>query len=88
LQFFSTPSADFHLDRVRVTLKQIAREWSADGAAERAASFQPMIGQLLAHLPITDDSKYTKKVLCPGSGLGRLAWEICKAGTKLREIIA
>jgi carnosine N-methyltransferase len=80
LQFFANPSADFHLDRVRVTLKQIAREWSDDGKEERNSSFRPIIDQLLKHLPVTDEARYKHRVLCPGSGLGRLAWEICKAG--------
>jgi len=63
-----------------VTLKQIAREWSNDGKEERDSSFRPIIEQLLKHLPVIDETRNHFKVLCPGSGLGRLAWEICKAG--------
>ncbi len=54
--FFSVPTrservAEKDLDKVRSTLKSMMREWSADGAAERARCYQPFIDELMQRYP-------------------------------------
>jgi carnosine N-methyltransferase len=40
---------DVDMDKVRSTLKQIARDWAAAGAGEREACYAPIEAALLAH---------------------------------------
>jgi carnosine N-methyltransferase len=61
------------LGRVRESLKHFVRDWSVEGAHERARIFQPILNVLRQ---VDPDSRPEKKVLVPGSGLGKLAWEI------------
>ena len=61
-------------------LTQLKREWSAEGAAERAQCFGSAIDALKRHLPITANSPTPVNVLVPGAGLGRLNWELSLAG--------
>jgi carnosine N-methyltransferase len=56
------------------------REWSQDGAAERDACFNPLLKVLQQYLPITASNGSKNKVLIPGSGLGRLVFEVAKLG--------
>jgi len=69
------------MDKCRSTIRQLYRDWSAEGAAERKACFDPMLAALnefSADLP--PSQKCRMNVLVPGAGLGRLAFEVCKAG--------
>jgi len=65
-----------NLTKVRSSLHQLAREWSADGIEERKRSFQPLVDYLLKYVEVSPD----KKVLVPGAGLGRLCLEIVGCG--------
>ncbi|KAI9810873.1 MAG: hypothetical protein M1832_001095 [Thelocarpon impressellum] len=65
------------LDKARTTIRQFYRDWSADGASERAAHFTPVVDALCAEFPSFRD---TTHVLVPGAGLGRLLHSICAAG--------
>ncbi|KJE94114.1 hypothetical protein, variant [Capsaspora owczarzaki ATCC 30864] len=71
-----SPPTEFELDKVRSTLKQFAREWSSHGQAERDASFNPILDVLKSEFP--NPQGFT--VLVPGTGLGRLTWEVARAG--------
>jgi len=69
------------MDKVRSTIRQLFRDWSAEGAAERKVTFEPMLAALnraSASLPPSLRSRLN--VLVPGAGLGRLAFEVCRAG--------
>jgi len=75
--------------KVRSTLRQFVRDWAVEGEAERANSYQPIIDALMKYLPPTNQGGKTSggkqasrsmKVLCPGSGLGRLPFELVKRG--------
>ncbi|CAM0138629.1 hypothetical protein VKS41_008360 [Umbelopsis sp. WA50703] len=69
------------MDKVRSTLKQFVRDWSKEGEAERQASYDPILNELediYSDIPIEERGKL--RVLVPGAGLGRLAFEICKRG--------
>lgn len=69
-------SAD--LDKARSTIRQFYRDWSEEGAPERAASFEPVLEDLRAErLTLKGTSM---NVLVPGAGLARLVFELCKDG--------
>ncbi|MCJ1258163.1 hypothetical protein MMC24_005994 [Lignoscripta atroalba] len=72
----ATPS---DMDKARSTIRQLYRDWSAEGAAERAEAYGPVLQDLAQAFADTED-KSTIKVLVPGAGLGRLVLEICKLG--------
>ena len=65
-----------HADKLAGTLHALSRDWSAEGAGERAESYAPLVRAVQASLPIG------AKVLVPGSGLARLTCEISGAGYK------
>jgi hypothetical protein len=68
-------------DKCAGTLRQFAREWSSLCAHERQTSFGPMLMHLnAAHGGLDAAQRARVRVLVPGSGLGRLMWEICKCG--------
>ncbi|TFY52276.1 hypothetical protein EVJ58_g10109 [Rhodofomes roseus] len=68
-------SAGVHGDvhRVRESLKHFVRDWSEDGREERAKIFGPILDVLQDVKPA---ARQEMRVLIPGSGLGRLAWEV------------
>ncbi|CAA7260463.1 unnamed protein product [Cyclocybe aegerita] len=68
-------SAD--LGRVRESLKHFVRDWSEEGAAERTRIFAPILDLLRS---VDPQERGGLKVLVPGCGLGRLAWEISQLG--------
>lgn len=66
------------LARVREALKHFVRDWSEEGADERKKIFWPIL-RVLDQVPLSKRGE--ARVLVPGSGLGRLAWEISQLGT-------
>lgn len=66
-------------DRVIITLKQIIRDWSAEGEDERRACYNPILEALENYFKGTEDRSQLK-VLVPGAGLGRLTYEIAYRG--------
>jgi hypothetical protein len=73
------------MDKARSCVNQFYRDWSAEGAVERDQCFQPIIRALDEEFNLRHDkdSNYKKgalEVLVPGAGLGRLVFDICKAG--------
>jgi len=67
------------MEKVQSTLKQVVREWSSAGAAERQQSYAPILAALQEAWP-DRAARGERKVLVPGAGLGRLAFEIAKEG--------
>ncbi|KAK0486514.1 N2227-like protein-domain-containing protein [Armillaria novae-zelandiae] len=65
------------LSRVRESLRHFVRDWSTEGAAERKKIFTPILDVLGAVAP---GERAGRRVLIPGSGLGRLAWEVSQLG--------
>ncbi|KAJ7189029.1 N2227-like protein-domain-containing protein [Mycena filopes] len=65
------------LMRVREALKHFIRDWSSDGLRERDRIFAPIVDVLCT---VAVDERANQRVLVPGSGLGRLAWEISELG--------
>ncbi|KAL2915947.1 hypothetical protein HK105_204370 [Polyrhizophydium stewartii] len=69
------------MDKVRSTLRQFVRDWSVSGEGERKAAYGPIldaINQAFPGVPIHERGAI--KVLVPGAGLGRLAFEIVRRG--------
>ncbi|KAI0265419.1 N2227-domain-containing protein [Gloeopeniophorella convolvens] len=72
---------DFDMDKVRSTLKQFVRDWSEEGKEERDASYEPIKKALLDHFSdIPMEERHNFRVLVPGAGLGRLAYDVAKLG--------
>jgi carnosine N-methyltransferase len=67
------------LFRVREAMWHYVRDWTEEGRAERAVIFKPVL-DLLQSLDKPEE-RGEKTVLIPGSGLGRLAWDISELGT-------
>ncbi|XP_048002400.1 carnosine N-methyltransferase-like [Leguminivora glycinivorella] len=69
------------VDKVVSVLKNIVRDWSALGAAERDQCYKPILEEMEERFPLDEYSERSRvKVLVPGAGLGRLAWEIAARG--------
>ncbi|KAK6508706.1 hypothetical protein TWF506_010784 [Arthrobotrys conoides] len=63
---------------VSQSLKHIGRDWTDDGIDERNGAFPCILDSVQSLFPNRKDSKY--KVLLPGSGLGRLGYEVAALG--------
>lgn len=75
------PTSSFaHYSKVRSTLHQCVRDWAAEGAPERDASYGPLITELQRLLPVNAGNVNAQRVLVPGCGLGRLLYELCARG--------
>ena len=66
--------------KIRATLHSCMREWSEEGATERAVCFGKLLDALAEHLPVTPQNRHKQRVLVPGAGLGRLPLEIVARG--------
>ena len=67
--------------KVQSTLKQCVRDWSSLGKAERDSCYTPLVEALTEHLPVVNDKNFgLQKVLVPGSGLGRLVFDLAVLG--------
>jgi len=77
----ATPS---DMDKVRSTIRQLYRDWSAEGVLERKACYEPML-EALDHFfqQVVPAERSEVSLLIPGAGLGRLVFEACKAGYRV-----
>lgn len=66
-------------DNLRSLLRQVSRDWSEDGQVERDACYSPLLSLLETAFP-PSISRNKVRVLVPGAGLGRLAYEISQLG--------
>ncbi|KAI9295809.1 N2227-domain-containing protein [Neoconidiobolus thromboides FSU 785] len=70
-----------NMDRVSITIKMIVRDWSKLGEIERKLTYEPIKDCLEAHFKdYSNEKRHKLKVLVPGAGLGRLAYEIATLG--------
>lgn len=74
---WQSASAHGDVHRVRESLKHFVRDWSEEGKGERAKIFGPILDVLKDIEPTVREGM---RVLVPGSGLGRLAWEASQMG--------
>lgn len=70
-------SAD--IDKVKYVFKNLVRDWSEEGAAERDASYGRILTELEVHFP-ERDFEAPPRVLVPGAGLARLCLDIAALG--------
>jgi len=75
------PVAEPDMDKVKTTLQQIVRDWSAGCAPEREKCYGCIMSALTTKYPVADD-RSSVSVLVPGAGLCRLAFDIAKEGFK------
>ena len=69
------------MDKARSTIRQLYRDWSAEGARERDAVFVLIKAALEKYLAASvQPQRRTQRVLVPGAGLGRLVFELCNDG--------
>ncbi|KAK5164575.1 uncharacterized protein LTR77_009781 [Saxophila tyrrhenica] len=76
----STSTTPGDMDKAQSTLKQLYRDWSSEGQAERTASYTPVLEALETYLPATPPQRHQYQILVPGAGLGRLLFDIVGAG--------
>ncbi len=65
-------------EKVLTTLTQIVRDWAAEGSVEREASYGPILQTMKSMFQ--EEKRKDVYVLVPGTGLGRLMFEIAKLG--------
>lgn len=68
------------VSKVNTTLRQCMRDWSVEGQDERGKSYGAVIAELERLCPVNRERKGAQKVLVPGAGEGRLAYEIVSRG--------
>lgn len=73
------------VEKAHSTIRQFYRDWSVEGMHERKSCYDYVLDQLRAFFQtgsssISPEQSTGPKVLVPGAGLGRLAYEICRAG--------
>ena len=66
------------IDKLRYTLKLFIRDWTIEGKIERDITYNPIIDEIKKYY--LDNNNKNKKILVPGAGLCRLAYEIGKLG--------
>ncbi|KAL5504560.1 hypothetical protein ACEPAH_7221 [Sanghuangporus vaninii] len=80
LSFLETDGAgSSELREVREAFLHFARDWCEEGKEEREAAMKPIL-QALKQIAPESVRRKNMKVLVPGCGLGRLAWEISQLG--------
>ena len=71
------------VNKAHSTIRQLYRDWSSEGAQERKQCYDFVLGHLEAfsqNCPTSNEQTSRPKILVPGAGLGRLVYEICRAG--------
>ncbi|KAL6707507.1 hypothetical protein ACN47E_004077 [Coniothyrium glycines] len=73
------------MEKARSCLNQFYREWSAEGIVERSTCFEPVMEALEEEYNSLSKetpglARSSLNVLLPGAGLGRLVFDICRAG--------
>ncbi|KAG2448211.1 hypothetical protein HYH02_006796 [Chlamydomonas schloesseri] len=68
------------IDKVRYVLKNVVRDWSAEGAAERLLSYGRILAELQEGFKDWSNAHRPPRVLVPGAGLARLCVEIAALG--------
>lgn len=67
------------MEKVQACLKQLVRDWTEAGRQERDECYSVIMDQLDKLYPEATE-RAAKKILVPGAGLGRLAFEIARMG--------
>jgi len=73
------PASDSDMEKVKMSLQQIVRDWSVECASERNKTYDLIVKTLNKRFP-EEASRSSLQVLVPGAGLCRLAFDIAKQG--------
>ena len=73
---FNSSKRLIEINKLRSTLKLFIRDWTNEGKKERDITYNPIITEMKKYFSNFKD----KKILVPGAGLCRLAFEIAKLG--------
>ncbi|KAI8816624.1 N2227-domain-containing protein [Fimicolochytrium jonesii] len=77
----SSHSTEQDMDKVRSTIRQFYRDWSTEGAEERRTSYGPILEAIEGRYKgLQVEERGAVRVLVPGAGLGRLAYEVVRRG--------
>ncbi|KAL2871920.1 N2227-like protein-domain-containing protein [Aspergillus lucknowensis] len=68
------------VNKAHSTIRQFYRDWSAEGKAERDACYTPVLRDLHREFREGQNPSENVRVLVPGAGLGRLVFDLCRAG--------
>ncbi|XP_006455080.1 hypothetical protein AGABI2DRAFT_121027 [Agaricus bisporus var. bisporus H97] len=69
------------MDKLRSSLKQLVRDWSEEGKVERDVCYEPMKRALLEFFKdVKQEDRRNIRVLVPGAGLCRLAFDVAQLG--------
>lgn len=68
------------MSKIDSVFKSLARDWSAEGREERSVAYDRILNALDEYLPVEGIMDGPPRVAVPGSGLGRLAWEVYSKG--------
>ena len=79
---FDSMKRTMEINKLRSTLKLFIRDWTIEGKKERDITYNPIISEIKNYF---SDLK-NKKILVPGAGLCRLAYEIAKLGFEVDAI--
>mmetsp|Transcript_9940 Transcript_9940/g.24184 ORF Transcript_9940/g.24184 Transcript_9940/m.24184 type:complete len:443 (-) Transcript_9940:159-1487(-) len=74
---------DDQISKVASVLKSLTRDWSIYGRHERKSAYDPIKRLVKKYLPLESDSVAAQQpttILVPGSGVGRLAFELAGMG--------
>lgn len=76
------------IEKVRSVLLHIMRDWSKLGEPEREECYQPLINatrkEFERYCNSAEVDPASFRVLVPGAGLGRLAWELAREGFQVQ----
>ena len=76
---YKVPPQD--VEKVQCMLKSLVRDWTLEGAEERAQTYGPILSEVRRlYGELYAPNRPPPKCLVPGAGLGRLAFEIAQAG--------
>jgi carnosine N-methyltransferase len=85
LDHMNIKTSQSDMEKARSCINQFYREWSAEGLIERSKCFDPVVATLQAEYEARKETqshldRSAMHVLVPGAGLGRLVFDICRAG--------
>lgn len=66
--------------QVRYLLKNLMRDWSSEGTAERAQSYAWLVDKARQYVPAPAAAAEPPRILVPGCGLARLPCDLAAAG--------
>ena len=81
---FDSVKRTIEINKLRSTLKLFIRDWTIEGKKERDITYNPIINEIKKYF--SDTNNKNKKILVPGAGLCRLAFEISKFGYEVDAI--